>query len=142
MIRVDKSQLNIFTTMSLAELFLLLPPWIDYAGFTFHLEFTEHREHGIGLAFVLSGCHSRKNYKRQAFKLGYWEDRAEHRQLSTMYSNYLFFEPLFDSSDTSLRDCLIALHHRLTEYRLVQPQNYRRALKTGHLICGPLKLME
>ena len=79
--------------MTTTERFFLLPPRIDYAGFTFHLQFTEHRQYGIGLAYVLTGCHSNKRYKRQAWKDGYWEDRAAPRQISTMFSNYLFYEP-------------------------------------------------
>ena len=102
--------------MSIAERFMLLPPAIDYAGFTFRLQFTEHSQYGIGIAFVLTGCHSRKKYKRLAWEQGYWEDKSPQRQISTMFSNYLFYEPLFDTSDTSLSQALQNLHQRLIEY--------------------------
>ena len=128
--------------MSIAERFMLLPPAIDYAGFTFRLQFTEHSQYGIGIAFVLTGCHSRKKYKRLAWKQGYWEDKSPQRQISTMFSNYLFYEPLFDASDTSLSQALQNLHQRLIDYKLLHPTVYRRAFDTGNLICSPIKLLE
>jgi hypothetical protein len=128
--------------MSIAERFMLLPPAIDYAGFTFRLQFTEHSQYGIGIAFVLTGCHSRKKYKRLAWKQGYWEDKSPQRQISTMFSNYLFYEPLFDTSDTSLSQALQNLHQRLLDYKLLHPAVYRRAFDTGNLICSPIKLLE
>ncbi len=129
--------------MTLTRLFLLLPPAIDYAGYHFHLRFTEHLHYGLGLAYVLTGCHSKKKYKREAFREGYWEDRAAQRQISTMFSNYLFFEPLFDTSELSLRQALEQLRARLTEYQLIQPAASYRQLREGEgLICGPVKLLE
>ena len=129
--------------MSHIERFLLLPPAIDYAGYQFHLRFTEHVQYGLGLAYVMAGCHSKKKYKRTAFKAGYWEDRAAQRQISTMFSNYLFFEPLFDTSDLSLAQALDNLRARLTQYGLIQPDQTYRRLKTDEaLICGPIKLLE
>lgn len=129
--------------MTLTHLFLLLPPAIDYAGYHFHLRFTEHLQYGLGLAYVLTGCHSKKKYKRLAFSEGYWEDRASQRQISTMFSNYLFFEPLFDTSDLSLHQALEQLRARLTEYHLIQPATSYRHLREGEgLICGPVKLLE
>jgi hypothetical protein len=128
--------------MTTTERFFLLPPRIDYAGFTFHLQFTEHRQYGIGLAYVLTGCHSNKRYKRQAWKDGYWEDRAAPRQISTMFSNYLFYEPLFDRSDACLQQALSALHERMQQAAMLPPDAYRRDMENENLICSPLKLIE
>jgi hypothetical protein len=128
--------------MTTAELFMLLPPHIDYAGFAFHLQFTEHRQFGIGIGYVLTGCHSRKKYKRQAWKDGYWEDKSVNRQISTMFSNYLFFEPLYDNSDRCLHEALQTLRIRMTEYKLLQPDAYRNALHSATILCAPLKLLE
>jgi hypothetical protein len=128
--------------MTTAELFMLLPPRIDYAGFNFHLQFTEHRQFGIGLGYVLTGCHSRKKYKREAWKQGFWEDRVVNRQISTMFSNYLFFEPLFDTSEICLQQALNTLRERMLEYRLLPPEAYRKALHSAIVLCAPLKLLE
>ena len=128
--------------MTTTERFFLLPPRIDYAGFTFHLQFTEHRQYGIGLAYVLTGCHSNKRYKRQAWKDGYWEDRAAPRQISTMFSNYLFYEPLFDRSEACLQQALSALHERMQLANILPADAYRRDMDNENLICSPLKLIE
>lgn len=129
--------------MDIAPLFLLIPPAIDYAGYNFHLRFTEHRQYGLGLAYVLTGCHSKKKYKRLAYKDGYWEDRATQRQISTMFSNYLFFEPLYDTSNLSLCQALDHLRDRLAEYQLIQPEtSYRRLASDDTLMCIPVKLLE
>jgi hypothetical protein len=127
--------------VTITEQFLLLPPAIDYAGYSFHLQFTEHRQYGIGIAYVLTGCHSRKKYKRRAWKEGYWEDKSPQRQISTMYSNYLFYEPLFDPSELCLRQALQTLAGRMTEYKLLQAAAYRQ-VEDGRLICGPIRLLE
>lgn len=128
--------------MTTTERFFLLPPRIDYAGFTFHLQFTEHRQYGIGLAYVLTGCHSNKRYKRQAWKDGYWEDRAAPRQISTMFSNYLFYEPLFDRSEACLQQALFALQERMQRANMLPPDAYRRDLENENLICSPLRVIE
>lgn len=128
--------------MTTTELFLILPSRIDYAGYTFHLQFTEHRQYGIGLAYVLTSCHSNKRYKRQAWKDGYWEDRAVPRQISTMFSNYLFYEPLFDKSEACLQQALSSLHERMQSCQLIPVEAYRKDLDNENLICGPLRLLE
>ena len=121
---------------------MLLPPHIDYAGFSFHFQMTEHQHYGIGIGYVLTGCHSRKRYKRAAWKEGYWEDRASSRQLSTMFSNYLFFEPLFDTSDACFQTALDTLRNRMKEYQLLPPEAYRKLMDADLMICSPLRLLE
>lgn len=127
---------------SIAEKLMLLPPHIDYAGYSFHLQMTEHRQYGIGIGYVLTGCHSRKRYKRTAWKEGYWEDRAQSRQLSTMFSNYLFFEPLFDTTDACFSTALESLRTRMKEYHLLPPEAYRQVADSELMMCSPLKLLE
>jgi|GEM_PF-1915219 len=128
--------------MSTTRHFLLLPPAIDYAGFTFHLRFTEHREYGLGIAYVLGGCHSRKKYKRLAWKQGYWEDRSPQRQISTMYSNYLFYEPLYDTSEPTLHYALQTLRQRMTDYQLLQASAYHQLRDMEIMVCQPIRLLE
>jgi hypothetical protein len=128
--------------MTVTELFLQLPPRIDYAGFTFVLSFTEHRNYGIGIGYILLNCHSKKKYKRDAFRGGYWEDRAVNRQISTMFSNYLFFEPLFDATDSVLKEALQSMQQKLVGVGLITPEVYRKDKDTDLLICAPIKLLE
>lgn len=128
--------------MTVAEQFILLPPRIDYAGFTFTLQFTEHKQYGVGIGYVLTGCHSRKKYKREAWKEGYWEDHAVSRQISTMFSNYLFYEPLFDTSDNCLIAALSTLRQRMTESQLLPQEVYRKLRHDDLMICGPLRVLE
>lgn len=130
--------------MTVTELFLQLPPRIDYAGFTFVLSFTEHRNYGIGVGYTLQHCYSKKRYKRAAFRCGYWEDRAVNRQISTMFSNYLFFEPLFDATDAVLKEALKSMQQKLKEVGLITPDVYRKYPDSDMVmvICSPIRLLE
>lgn len=142
MLPAKKVQTKKQAAPTITECFLLLPPAIDYAGFQFHLRFSEHEQYGMGLSYVLSGCHSHKKYKIKAWKQGYWEDRSRQRQISTMFSNYLFYIPLFDNSDKCLRQALEELQVKLREYDLIQEQGQIRSLGTGYPIAGSVRILE
>lgn len=75
--------------MKILEHLFQLPPTINYVGFTFSLQIRKDRFDNFFLGYYLTGHHSKKKYKKQAFQLGIWSER-ERVVVSSVESDYLF----------------------------------------------------
>jgi hypothetical protein len=89
--------------MSILKTLRSLPEYIFYEGYTFRLTVK-----GDFVGYFLTVCHSKKRYKKAAFKEGYWlvKDKVV---ASSQGSNYLFKVLLFDDSDGTYLQALCTL---------------------------------
>ena len=102
--------------MNIQQTWRSLPECLPYEGYTFRLLLR-----GYFVGYYLTGCHSRKKYKREAFKQGYWIERRKgdlfkpgRCPMPSEGSNFLILRPLFDDDDDSL---LQALQELLSELK-------------------------
>lgn len=88
--------------MKVLQRLSILPPQIDYVGYSFALQLRCDPYNNIWLGYYLVGCHSKKYYKKQAYSLyKIWVEK-ERVVVSSVGSNYLFkvltidcdFEPI------------------------------------------------
>jgi hypothetical protein len=103
--------------MSILKTWHKMPEAINYEGYTFRLIVR-----GDFVGYFLTGCFSKKKYKRAAFSEGYWLEKGRC-PVSSVGSNYLFKVLLFDTSDRVFLQALKELQQFLIKNRLLMSQS-------------------
>jgi hypothetical protein len=83
--------------MTVLKRLSLLPPLINYVGYTFQLGLRGDKRGNLWLGYFLFSCHSKKRYKKRAYTEGGVWDEKERVVVSSVGSNYLFKVLTFDS---------------------------------------------
>lgn len=108
------------------ELWLKMPPYINYLQYRFDLQL-KVEQGNIYVGYYVTHCYAKgksekKQEKIEAFKQGIWTDRYTNRldkMINTVNSNHLFKVLVDEMKDIELYWSMSALYDKLCSYSLI-----------------------